>query len=178
MYASSNGFVRSIISAYSEHHHLILRPEDIWFAILTQISSYVNAHAEYLRDIFVEHKGQKELVIEYGSGNRYSVDFGAFAYQMSKLLEDKIVDQEYRDWVMPKFTTTTKHDQVVASIIMMATMQKYFSFKCSIGCGIPSVTLLGEKAYYELILKGLDKLRSLGIEPTQFADVLQSFSIK
>lgn len=41
IYASENGFVRSVISSYNEHHHLTLRPEDIWFAILTQISSYI-----------------------------------------------------------------------------------------------------------------------------------------
>ena len=33
--SSDNGLVRSIIQAYSQHHHLVIRPEDIWFAILT-----------------------------------------------------------------------------------------------------------------------------------------------
>lgn len=39
-------------------------------------------------------------------------------------------------------------------------------------CGLPSVTLLGEKSDYELILHRLDKLRSYGEEPTQFANML------
>ena len=73
---------------------------------------------------------------------------------------------------MPAFSTTTSHDTVVASIVMMASMQKYFSYSCSFVCGIPSVTLLGEKADYELILRRLEKLRSYGEETTLFADLL------
>jgi hypothetical protein len=58
---------------------------------------------------------------------------------------------------MPAFSTTTSHDTDVASIVMMASMQKYFSYySCAFICGIPSVTLLGEKADYELILRRLE----------------------
>jgi hypothetical protein len=56
---------------------------------------------------------------------------------------------------------------------MMASMQKYFSYySCAFICGIPSVTLLGEKADYELILRRLEKFRSYGEETTLFAELL------
>jgi len=55
IYPSSNGFVRSTITAYSYHHHLSIRPEDIWFSILCQLSFFVNRHAEELRSFFVTH---------------------------------------------------------------------------------------------------------------------------
>ena len=76
---------------------------------------------------------------------------------------------------MPQFSTLTLKDRVVASIIMMASMQKFFGYGCGITCGIPSVTLLGEKADYEEILKKLDMLPGLipGPEPAQFADVIR-----
>tara|TARA_R110002003_G_scaffold104_44_gene8615 strand:+ start:36807 stop:37184 length:378 start_codon:yes stop_codon:yes gene_type:complete len=56
---SDNGFVRALFSAYSSHHHLTIRPEDVWFAMLSQINFYINAHAEELRDHFVSHEGKK-----------------------------------------------------------------------------------------------------------------------
>jgi hypothetical protein len=72
---SENGFVWSACHAYNQHHHLTIRPEDVWFAILTQISFFINANAEDLRSFFVEHDGQKELeVIKYGILE--TVDFG------------------------------------------------------------------------------------------------------
>jgi len=34
----NNGFVDTVIQAYSEHHHLVLRPDDVWIAILCQFN--------------------------------------------------------------------------------------------------------------------------------------------
>lgn len=42
---SGNGFVYSLIEAYSSHHPVHIRPEDVWFAILSQLGFYINAHA-------------------------------------------------------------------------------------------------------------------------------------
>ncbi len=61
--ASNNGFVDAAIGAYNGHRNLIIRPDDVWLAILTQFNLYVNAHPEELRHHFVAHEGQKELEI-------------------------------------------------------------------------------------------------------------------
>lgn len=124
-----NGFVHAAIEAYSWHHHLILRPEDIWFAILTQLSLYINAHAEELRSFFVPHKGQKELWIKYPSGTINTIDMGRFARDMSDLLSKNVNDPDLHPWIMPAFSTTTDNDMVVASVIMMGALQKYFSYR-------------------------------------------------
>src|SRR6266536_1314356 len=58
---AQNGFVDGAVHAYNQHHHLIIRPEDIWFTILVQINVYINAHAEDMRSMFVAHEGKKEL---------------------------------------------------------------------------------------------------------------------
>lgn len=118
-------------------------------------------------------KDQKELRIEYDYTTRHEVDFAVFAQHMTKLIDANIVDKEYRTWIIPDFSTTTDEDTVVASILMMASMQKFFSYTCGPTCGIPSVTLLGEKADYERIVQKLDKLSTLGEEPTQFAALLR-----
>src|SRR5436190_1799082 len=49
----NNGFVGTALRAYNGHHRLILRPDDIWIAILTQFNLFVNARAENLRHLFV-----------------------------------------------------------------------------------------------------------------------------
>lgn len=170
---SSNGFVHGALRAYNEHHHLRIRPEDVWFAILSQFSFFVNAHSEELREQFVAHKGKKELVLFY-DGNLYTVDYGLFAKQMGELIEKNVVDPELRRWMMPAFTTTTDNDMVVASILLMGTTQKYFDFKLHLMCGLPTVTLLGEKSDWELILTRLEKLKEYGKEPTNFYRLLKA----
>jgi len=170
---SSNGFVKAAIQAYCYHHHLQIRPDDIWMAILTQFSAFVNAHAEELHDKFVEHEGKKKLILTYNAQSRHDFDFSIFAEDMGRVLEEEVKDPGLRDWLIPRFTTTTSNDVVVASIVMMATLQSYFSYESELMCGLPSVTLLGEKADYELILQPLDYLKQFGKAPTIFAELLK-----
>ncbi|CDO71951.1 hypothetical protein BN946_scf184940.g98, partial [Trametes cinnabarina] len=40
LYPETNGFVRTVLSAYACHRHLVLRPDDVWIAILTQLCFY------------------------------------------------------------------------------------------------------------------------------------------
>lgn len=49
----------------------------------------VNANAENLRSQFVAHKGKKKLVVR-AIGNRYSVDFGDLANQMTELIDQNV----------------------------------------------------------------------------------------
>lgn len=166
--ASKNGFVWAAYHAYSEHYHLIIRPEDVWFAILTQLSFHINANAEQLRNFFVQHTGQQELMAVSHVAN-----FGALAVQMTGLIAKNVVDPALREWVMPSFTTTTATDRVVAAILFMGAMQKYFSYRMVVDCGLPSITLLGEVEDWKEILKRLDKIDLLGEEPQRFAAMLR-----
>lgn len=165
---SPNGFVRGAVEAYNNHHNLELRPEDIWFAILSQIGLYINRHAEELRGKFVAHEEKKELIVVSDALNRQSIDFGLFATAMSNKIEENVVDPELKEWMMPAFSTTTNQDNVVASVLLMGSLQEYFQYTCYLRCGLPSVTLLGEKADWEKILGRLDKLKEFGPEPTLF----------
>lgn len=169
--ASTNGLVWAAYHAYSTHHHLTIRPEDIWFAIISQISFYINANAEELRDYFVSHEGQKELIVElWGTlDSQYDV----FTKLMGDEISKNVKDPELRDWILPSFTTTTDTDRVVGSVLFMGAMQKYFSYTCMSACGIPSVTLLGEASDYEEILKRLDRLEEMGAEACVFAGMLR-----
>ena len=170
---SANGFVHGAMLAYNQHHHLKIRPEDVWLAIISQLGFYINCHAEELREMFVAHEGKKELTVDFRSGNRYSVDLGVFAQRMSRLIEENVLDPELREWVMPAFSTTTEHDNVVAAILLMGVTQKYFSYTCRLMCGIPSVTLLGQQKDWQLIYTRLDKLATFGAEPSQFCKLLR-----
>ena len=140
-FATKNGLVHGCLEAYNEHHNLVLRPDDVWLAILTQLSVYVNANAEDLRGQLVPHAGRKALHIEMELAN---LDHGAMAFHMTKLMSQNLKDPSLRDWILPAFSTTEKTDQTVASIVFMGTMQKYFAYSWGTRCGIPSVTLLGD----------------------------------
>jgi Domain of unknown function (DUF4419) len=92
--------------------------------------------------------------------------------KMTCLMEEQIVDKKFREWIMPAFTTTKDEDRAVASIVMMGTMQKYFEYVMMIGCGFPSITLLGEKADWENILRRVGKLGKYGKEAKEWSGLL------
>lgn len=170
--SNSNGFVNALYSAYSRHHHLTIRPEDVWFSILNQLSFYINAHAEELRSLFVAHEGQKQLTVT-AAGTIHTVDLGRLAVTMTEEIEKNVIDPELRKWMLPDFTTTTESDTVVAAILMMGSMQKYFSYSMCLLCGLPSVTLLGEREDWEKLLERLAKIPTFGKEPAKFASLLE-----
>lgn len=169
--ASNNGFVGAAINAYNDHNSLIVRPDDVWLAILTQFNLYVNAHAEELRHHFVAHEGQKELEIKAG-GTTATYNWAQFPLEISKLIDENVTDPELRTWILPDFTTTTPTDKVVCSIVMMSTLQHYFTYKCRLMCGIPSVTLQGEKSDWQNIMARINKLPTFGDEVEEWYNLL------
>ncbi|KDO25409.1 hypothetical protein SPRG_09351 [Saprolegnia parasitica CBS 223.65] len=153
----SFGVARDVIEAYNNHHDLVLRPDDIWLAILIQFGLYVDGNAEELRSSLVKHEGKKELVVD-AIETLYSVDFGALSKQMVDKMDEHLVDPGLKHWVLP--------------VVLVAAMKKYFSFKFGLCCGIPHVTLLGTVDYWQDIRRRLDKLASYGERMQQWTAML------
>ncbi|KAL9106429.1 MAG: hypothetical protein Q9227_008517 [Pyrenula ochraceoflavens] len=154
VFPSANGFVHAAIRAYNAHHHLRIRPDDVWMSILSQFSIYVNKYAEDLRSIFVSHQGKKALDLDGAVLN----GFHQFASKITEVLSNSIKDKSVAPWIMQEFSTTTPTDRIAAGIIMMATFQSYFKYFDACTCGLPSVTLLGQRADWVQLLNAVDRL--------------------
>ena len=158
VYIARKGLVGVATIAYNKHHDLVWRPDDVWQAILTQFSLYVTYNSEELRDRFVDFEGKRQLKIK-AFGTLFTVDFGKLARRMvDEQIVKNIKDPSIADWLIPKFTTTTENDRIVASISMMATLQSYFEYKFCLTCGLPSITLLGTVDDWKLLRSKVDRL--------------------
>jgi hypothetical protein len=159
-----------IICAFQQDLHFVLRPDDVRLAVMTQCSFYVNA--EELRDEFVNHKGKEELeVIHRESCWPWGV--GDISGTIMSLMQEKMVDKEVQDWIMPRFSTITDIDMAISSMVMMATMREQTNYVLIGGCGFPPVTLQGEAADWEMILTRLDKFAEYGTEPATWSSLLK-----
>lgn len=166
--AGPNGLIHAAVEAWNKHHNLVLRPEDFWFAILSQLSFYITANSEALRSHFVEHEEKKGLSVRQ-FGTIRNVDYSTFTAKMTEEIRKNVKDPELKDWVLPNFTTTTPEDKTVASVLFMGAMQKYFEyfFDC-FDCGIPEITLLGERDDWVKIQERLGKLLLWGDEAKDY----------
>ncbi|KJA15207.1 hypothetical protein HYPSUDRAFT_48587 [Hypholoma sublateritium FD-334 SS-4] len=165
-----NGLIGTVLDAYANHHHLILRPDDIWIAVMMQFSFYVKANPDRLRTQFVAHKGKRRLYIDDPEGK---FDFALISKAMTAEMHRNVVDKDLKDWILPSFTTTTDSDTIVSAAIMMATLKTYFAYESGITCGIPSITLEGTQKDWLDILRRLDKLDDFGTEPAAWAALLR-----
>jgi hypothetical protein len=168
-----NGLVGAALEAWNGHHHLVLRPDDLWLAITSQLGFFITAHAEALRHKFVSHEGQKELGVEQGM-HPDDADYGKFAMQMAEEIGRHVVDPDLVPWILPDFTTTTDTDRVAGAVLLMGAMQRYFtySFDCCT-CGIPSVTLLGTRADWEQLQQRVGRIGRLEGEAVEFQRLLE-----
>eukprot|EP01133_Synstelium_polycarpum_P012347 gene12347-14479_t len=140
----NNSFIRSAYMAYSNHHHLTIRPDDVWIAIVTQFSFYANANGEALRDKFVDFQGKKRLEVQ-SNGTLLTLDYMHMADLLITEIANNITDPSIREWVRPSFTTTTATDRMVGAVALMATIKSYFDYDMRTYCGLPKVTLYGSQ---------------------------------
>lgn len=166
--ASANGLIHAVIEAWNNHYNLILRPDDFWFAIVSQLSFYINANAEALRSHFVAHQGKKQLIVEQ-EGTIHTVDYALFADDMADEIGKNVKDPKLKDWILPDFSTTTPEDRTVAAVLFMGAMQKYFEyfFDCCT-CAIPEITLLGERDDWVKLQGRLPQLLEWGDEAKKY----------
>ena len=119
-----NGFVGIAFAAYSHHRHLVLRPDDVWIAIMVLFAQYVDANAEKMRSQFVSHEG-KILLTAHGGESITTYNWSDLLRQLCDQVGTYTKD-EIKQWVEPDFSTTTDKDRLVGRIMLMSAMKNYF----------------------------------------------------
>ncbi|KAK4191912.1 hypothetical protein QBC35DRAFT_257672 [Podospora australis] len=158
---SGDSFVRGAIQAWGEHLHLEIRPEEVWFTVLTQMNFFMEANAESLRHLFVKHQGQEVIFIE-------DYTWTDVLWRFKDEIQKRVLTPWLLDWIVPNFSTTTDNDVMTSNILMMGLVKAYFRYEGGIICGLPSVTLLGEKSDWVKLQKKLERLSFFGKEPEEY----------
>lgn len=137
-----NGFVDCLLECYNGHHDLIIRPDDVWTAIASQFSYFVNGTTTRQADNVVH------LVANLNLGGK-DVDY---SQQIEQSEAQRKPSPEFQEWIKPKFEgSTTTNDEIVYSALMLATSSASVSEATPFRCGIPSVTLRGQLDHWQSI---------------------------
>ena len=137
-----NSFIGALLDAYNNHYAISIRPDDVWLSIVIALADYVDNHAEEMRSIFVIHQGKKKLVVNALSGEHTVGNWAGIIQQFSDLIDQNTV-ASVRDFIEPRFTTTTANDSLIGRVALMGALKNYFSYGVHCLCGIPQVTLMG-----------------------------------
>ncbi|KAJ7628769.1 hypothetical protein FB45DRAFT_44023 [Roridomyces roridus] len=151
------GFVRTVLSAYTDSHELVLRPDDVWLALISQFILYYNH----------EHPGDVpeplSVVVRNPPLSRK---------KMAKSTKRNVLRSRpaLRHWILPKFSTSQPNDMVAASTLLMTTSgssavvgETSLTHTETKHRGIRQVTLEGLRTDWQLILNKLEMLKGHGI---------------
>jgi hypothetical protein len=158
----ANALLETAYRAFSDHHPLVLTPDEIWLAICQGFAMHVDAHAEELRHRIVAHEGKKVISLyrekgAFWKGNPNNPWEGVFA-EMCDSMEVYLVS-DLRELLVPTFTTTGHAEQAAFEVAFMDALDSYFRYEVIVFCGVPSITLEGSPEDWERIRRNAEKLR-------------------
>lgn len=155
-----NQYIAGLHHAFAEHYGFTLNPDDIWLLILQGLSIHINQNAEKYRDVLVDFKGKKEIVVRHDGLTQGNPDntwvevFPFFEQAITSLIKDANITKH----IVPDFSTTTPIDKTCAQITLMDITKSYFSYVVMTKCGIPVVYIDGVKEDWLTILGSINTL--------------------
>jgi len=139
----SHPLIGTLHAAFSSHRRVALSPDIVWLTICQGLAHHVNAHAESLRHRLVKHKDKVKLVVRRdqfvkGSPENHWPDvFAEFSAGIRAHIGD------VHDMLVADFSTTGPVERAASEVVLLDTMQAFFSYEIRTLCGIPSITLEG-----------------------------------
>ena len=157
-------FFQTIVRAYAEHRPLVLSPDMVWLLISQGFARYVNAHSDELRNQIVSHTEKMDLVVETEKDLLHEdADWkkliAGFAAQINEYTKGDVAKTITAD-----FTTTGVTERIVSQVTLMETVKTYFDYVVHyMGCGIPSITLMGTPQDWQKVLEKTEQLEKYGM---------------
>lgn len=150
-------YIKLLDRAYSADYGIEIKPDFIWFTILSEMARMVNKDPEKFRQYFTTRTKEesKELIIAHcGSDNVLDVD------SISEQLFLTMPNYFTEELIVPKFTTLTEESSFAFKTAFLKTVSPYYSYG-TYYCGYNKVKVYGEISDYELMIKTLNTIENL-----------------
>ena len=158
-----HGLIETVHCAFADHYGVRLSPDHIWLTIEQGFANLVNQEPELFRGKFVSHEGKQKIEIRrdgfvLGSPNN---DWVSCFSEFSDAIRGFIGDEKHA-LLVSDFSTTGAIERAASEVVLMDTVQSYFTYRVETRCGIPSITLDGAVADWEKLQEKLKALRQFG----------------
>ena len=157
-----NGLIQTIQQCYDNHRPLLLSPDIIWLAICQAVSIHINQHFDSLENIIFIKDKPSQIIIRNDSLELDSRQWKRLIASFSSTTT-QYTQGDFYSFFVPQFTTTTPIITTAYQITLLESYKKAFEYIAESGCGIPNITLTGEKKDWQEILARLNTLDKLGL---------------
>lgn len=163
-YQGEGPFFSTLVTAYANHMSVTLSPDMVWLLISQGFARYVDAHAEELRSLFVDHDGKKPLIVKGTDDPFEDVDWPKLIATFASQIEEN-TKGDIAQVITADFSTTGPVERVASQITLMKSMEHYFEYEYDVPiCGIPSITLKGTPEDWQRVLEKAKKLSQYGLD--------------
>lgn len=162
--SGTHPFATAIYMAYAEHRPLTFSPDMVWMLICQGFAKHIDLNGEALRHYFVQHKGKKNITIERPYLMKNSVGYWESMLGDFSTAIESHVGEKLHGLVANRFSTTSSVEATAFEVTLMDAMSSYFSYRASVTCGIPSVTLEGTVADWEKLERDFEQLAEYDLE--------------
>ncbi|CAF3426227.1 unnamed protein product [Rotaria socialis] len=168
--AYSHAVFQAYLSAYNSHEDIVLSPDDLWLMVAIYFAKYVNANAEKLRHLFVNHEGKVKLTIEQ---MQREPDWNAFLESMRIKIGEN-VKNDVVSLLTANYSTTGKVELMLSCATIMNTFKNYFDYGLVMTmCGIRKVHFLGTLDDWLLLRDKTKQLQSFTMHNDEFSTYVE-----
>lgn len=159
----NHNLLATIHEAYSNHRPLVLSPDAIWLTISQGVSIHVDMKIDSLKNIVFKKNKPEKISVRNDRLTNGSTHWQALINTMSKQVQTYAKDDIYNFFV-PHFSTSQPVHQTAFELTLLNSFRKIFKYHSYTLCGIPSITLRGEKQDWIDIRDRLVYLDRLGLK--------------
>lgn len=143
------GLLYYLETCYNFHKGAVLRPDDFWYLMLSEIASVVKSRPEDFRKLFTDSSEKKDIII-------YNADPVNMSFTtLIDALKKEVPTNTYA--FLPKFSTSNAMTKLAFYASFADMISPYYNYMMYM-CGIPKVKILGEYSEYQSLC---DKVASL-----------------
>lgn len=163
-YLGKDALYKCFVTCYAEHRPLILTPDVIWLIICQSLTEHIFKNAEKFKKKIVYHKDKLDIEVK----TKYDIhddkcDWGKILETFYSKIENNTKNGIAKKLVA-EYSTTSDNERISSIATLMHGIDSYFKYYIRhIICGIPHITLKGNKKDWELLLKKASILKEFGL---------------
>lgn len=147
------GFLDYLSLAYRNHYSIVIRPDDIWFMVMAELTLVIAKNPENYASLFTTTPDKRQEI------RVPTLD--------PTQINPALVIEHLKDCVpanvelfLPEFTTTTPASRLALHVAFCDMASPYYNYSTYL-CGIPSIRVEGTEEDWAKVAQGFNKLTDL-----------------
>lgn len=160
-YKTHEDYLDYLESVYHADNGYVIKPDFIWFTILSEMTQYINSEKELFRKYYTvqtqeeEEKYGKTVINVPGIHKNGYIELPVDL--LTKMVLEKVPSNFTEDMIVPKFSTLTENSEIAFKASFLESVSNYYSFG-AYACGYSKIKILGNVEDYILMISTLNRI--------------------